>query len=464
VADIFISYKHEDKRAIEPLIQALQSQKFDVWWDDKILPGERIPAVINKILDEVACVIVVWSKLSLASNWVPDEASYGRDHEILIPVTFDGSSAPLGFQQLLVLDLTTWAGDLADLRFQKVVTRVRNLLDRPARQPKSLKITTEMGATNQAVDIGLLRNRYAGIHNKRIFLIVGSFTEEWQISLNRDLIQAAQRADLLCSVLVPFEDHSVEQQRTLLQSIELHGTDYVGGIVVCSGWPDHLMEELAVIVRRLSIPIVFVDRNPPVPDSEILPKLTYVSVSDQAGGELAADAILELTDTIAVKRILVIAGFAKSRRHEAFRSKLYTAETLKGCELVVSQDGKFDRWVSENLAHNQLFKASAESKPFDAVFCTADSMTLGCLDAIERLAKRTESRKPRVIGYDGTTTTKNLIDKGQSPLIRVVIQDSKELAGAAIAQLIKLNQSEGNVKKVIWIDPYLYPRLQRTSI
>jgi TIR domain len=147
VVDIFISYKHEDRRAIEPLIKALELQKFTVWWDDKMLPGEKIPAVINEILDKVACVIVVWSRLSLESNWVPDEAAYGRDHETLIPVTFDGSKAPLGFQQLFVLDLAAWAGDLADVRFQKVVTRVRSLLDRPTKQPKSLKLNTEAEAT-----------------------------------------------------------------------------------------------------------------------------------------------------------------------------------------------------------------------------------------------------------------------------------------------------------------------------
>lgn len=241
-----------------------------------------------------------------------------------------------------------------------------------------------------------------------MFLIVGSFNEEWQISLNRYLMQAAQRSDLLCSVLVPFEDHSVEQQRALLQSIEVHATDYVGGIVICSGWPDHLLEELAIIVKRFSIPIVFVDRNPPVPDSEIPPKLTYVSVSDRAGGELAADAVLELADAINMKRILVIAGFAKSKRHEAFKDKLAAAGKLKGCELVIAQDGNFNRWISENVAHNQLSKASEESKPFDAVFCTADSMTVGCLDAIERLARRRKIRKPRVIGYDGTATTKKV--------------------------------------------------------
>jgi len=47
---------------------------------------------------------------------------------------------------------------------------------------------------------------------------------------------------------------------------------------------------------------------------------------------------------------------------------------------------------------------------------------------------------------------------------RVVIHDSKALAGAAVEQLIKLNQSEEATKKLIWIDPCLYPRLERAFI
>jgi ABC-type sugar transport system substrate-binding protein len=458
---IFISYKHEDRHTIEPLIKALESLNFDVWWDDELLPGERIAAVINEVLDKAACVIVVWSKLSSESNWVPDEAAYGRDHSLLIQVTFDGSRAPLGYQQLLVLDLGAWSGDLTDPRFQKVVTRIRSLL-RPVRQPKSLQVTTELRVPNQRAGIDRIRSRYAAIRNKRIFLIVSSFNEDWQIFLNRDLIRAAQRADLLCSVLVPFEDHSFEQQRALLQSIEDHATDYVGGIIVCSGWPDRFMEESAVIVKRFSIPIVVVDRNPPVPDSEIPPKVTYVSVSDQEGGALAADAVLELAETHTINRILVIKGVAKSKRHEAFKRRLKISRKLKGCE-IAEEDGKFDRWTSENVAYNHIAQAEKDSKPFDVVFCTADSMTMGCLHAIDRV----EGRKPKVIGYDGTPETITRADKLESPLVRIVIQDSKELAGAAIARLISLNQNQGvaDGKKVIWVNPTLYPpRLKRTLI
>jgi hypothetical protein len=52
MADIFISYKREDWPTVEPLVKALEAQNFDVWWDDKIQPGEKITPIINEILDE----------------------------------------------------------------------------------------------------------------------------------------------------------------------------------------------------------------------------------------------------------------------------------------------------------------------------------------------------------------------------------------------------------------------------
>src|SRR6202161_3310160 len=70
---VLISYKHEDAERVLPLVRVLEAQKFTVWWDDKISPGKTIPAVIREALDEVSCVVVVWSKLSVKSNWVLDE-------------------------------------------------------------------------------------------------------------------------------------------------------------------------------------------------------------------------------------------------------------------------------------------------------------------------------------------------------------------------------------------------------
>jgi hypothetical protein len=138
MADVFISYKQEDRSRVEPLVKCLKSNGFEVWWDLELLPGEKIGLAIQQILKKVSCVIVVWSKRSLKSNWVPDEATFGRDHNMLIPITIDGSEPPLGFRQLLTLDLENWGGDAEDPLLQKVFRAVREQLRRPKRQrPRS---------------------------------------------------------------------------------------------------------------------------------------------------------------------------------------------------------------------------------------------------------------------------------------------------------------------------------------
>jgi adenylate cyclase len=104
MADVFISYKREDRARVAPLVQAVKSRRFNVWWDMDLLPGERIGSAIQEVLNKVSCVIVIWSKRSLRSNWVPDEAAFGRDHDMLIPVTIDGLASPLGFQQFSTVD------------------------------------------------------------------------------------------------------------------------------------------------------------------------------------------------------------------------------------------------------------------------------------------------------------------------------------------------------------------------
>ena len=68
MADIFFSYKHEDRAAVEPLVRLLEAQSYVVWWDPTIVPGERFDRVIRRALDDAACVIVAWSRLSVESH------------------------------------------------------------------------------------------------------------------------------------------------------------------------------------------------------------------------------------------------------------------------------------------------------------------------------------------------------------------------------------------------------------
>ena len=108
---VFLSYARLDRPRIQPLITALEDSGLEVWWDARINGGALFAKTIAAALEASDAVIVVWSKLSIESNWVLDEAMHGRDRRRLIPVSFDGSQSPLGFRQFHTIDLSAWTGD-----------------------------------------------------------------------------------------------------------------------------------------------------------------------------------------------------------------------------------------------------------------------------------------------------------------------------------------------------------------
>ena len=51
MADVFISYKREDRPLVRPLVRALQERGFTVWWDSRIETGENWMTCIKRALD-----------------------------------------------------------------------------------------------------------------------------------------------------------------------------------------------------------------------------------------------------------------------------------------------------------------------------------------------------------------------------------------------------------------------------
>ena len=111
MADVFISYARPDRERIAALAVALEHAGFSVWWDRHIGAGATFAEAIEAELESARAVVVAWSKPALVSNWVRDEAAAARDQGKLIPVSIDGTVAPLGFRQYHTIDLTDWTGD-----------------------------------------------------------------------------------------------------------------------------------------------------------------------------------------------------------------------------------------------------------------------------------------------------------------------------------------------------------------
>lgn len=142
MASIFLSYAREDRGVAETLARILEAAGHRVWWDRHIDSGEEFAAEIESQLDASDVVVVAWSKASLKSRWVRDEAAVGGDRGILIPVTIDGSRPPMGFRQFHTLDLTDWKGAKRDRRTDELLHSIERRAEgkrtgRPADQPKA---------------------------------------------------------------------------------------------------------------------------------------------------------------------------------------------------------------------------------------------------------------------------------------------------------------------------------------
>src|ERR1700745_722278 len=108
MTDIFISYASEDRPKAQVLADSLSTRGWSVWWDRKIPLGKSFDEIIEKALAESKSVIVLWSRNSVGSEWVRNEASEAKRRGILIPVFLEPVDAPLAFRLLNGADLTQW--------------------------------------------------------------------------------------------------------------------------------------------------------------------------------------------------------------------------------------------------------------------------------------------------------------------------------------------------------------------
>ena len=141
MSDVFISYKREDRERVGRLVRALEKNGLSVWWDSSLPGGEEWRANIERELGSARCVIVVWTKHSVApdSRFVREEAARAQQRGVLVPVLLDRVTPPLFFGEDQSLDLTHWRSSSRDPFLRDVVAAVRAKIERrpvpPAKGP-----------------------------------------------------------------------------------------------------------------------------------------------------------------------------------------------------------------------------------------------------------------------------------------------------------------------------------------
>jgi len=147
MTDVFVSYARKDLKRVEPIVTALQTKGWSVFWDLEIPPGETWRGYIKKRLDESRCVLVVWSQRSINSHWVMEEADEALKRGILVPVRLDDVNPPFGFTHIHAADLTDWNNNGSHPQFQQCVDAITSRLSPPDQPSESAQRSTISPAT-----------------------------------------------------------------------------------------------------------------------------------------------------------------------------------------------------------------------------------------------------------------------------------------------------------------------------
>jgi TolB-like protein/Tfp pilus assembly protein PilF len=146
MSDVFVSYKAEDRRRVQPLVEALQADGLSAWWDAQIGGGDSWRESIEQQLEAARCVMVIWSKRSVGheGHFVRDEAARAQRKHTYLPVLIDKVEPPLGFGESQAISLIGWRGDRSDARYVAALEAVRSII---AGRPFELHVLPPMPQT-----------------------------------------------------------------------------------------------------------------------------------------------------------------------------------------------------------------------------------------------------------------------------------------------------------------------------
>ncbi|MDV6342381.1 SUMF1/EgtB/PvdO family nonheme iron enzyme [Nitrosomonas sp. Is24] len=108
MSDIFIAYSRSDTAVANRLVQHFRQEGWKVFIDQQTHVGRRWHKEIERELHAAKAVVVLWSVTSRDSDFVLEEAEYGKRKDILFPAFIERMEFPYGFGRIQTADLIGW--------------------------------------------------------------------------------------------------------------------------------------------------------------------------------------------------------------------------------------------------------------------------------------------------------------------------------------------------------------------
>lgn len=125
---VFISHANKDKEQVEKIIAHLNNMGLKTWWDSEISTGEKWRAKIAEQLDDSSAVLTLWTKNSVESSPVCEEAQGAISNNKFVHAKLEDVGLPFGFSEVQFSNIQTWDGDEFDPEMRKLVQALKDKL------------------------------------------------------------------------------------------------------------------------------------------------------------------------------------------------------------------------------------------------------------------------------------------------------------------------------------------------
>ncbi|UCE04313.1 MAG: TIR domain-containing protein [bacterium] len=289
MSEIFISYSSKDRKTTRSLVKILEKRGWAVWWDKNIAPGKAFDRAISLALDASKCIIVLWSKNSVKSDWVMEEALEGAERKILLPTKIDSVSLPFGFRRLQTIDLSRWQGSASSQNIGQLIEAVENLVEpatvakpkRPIRKirthQRTRKLTGALDGKTIVFTGALTESRAA--HAEKVNTVGARYVNS--VSSKTDYLVVGKEPG--ATKLKAAEKHGVKKlsERQWLKILnEAYTRILVGKTIVFTGQLSQPRKKLEAIARKLGAK----------PVGAISGNTSYLIVGEEAGKKKLSNA------------------------------------------------------------------------------------------------------------------------------------------------------------------------------
>ncbi|MGN1384959.1 MAG: D-ribose ABC transporter substrate-binding protein [Bacillus sp. (in: firmicutes)] len=228
------------------------------------------------------------------------------------------------------------------------------------------------------------------IEDITIGLSVSTLNNPFFVSLKDGVVAAAEENGMK-TIVVDAQDDSATQVSGIEDLIQ-QGAD----ILLINPTDSAAISTAVEYANSVGIPVITLDRSSDSGDI-----VTLVASDNEAGGQMAAEYIIELLGENAVVAELEGTPGASATRERGAGFHSVADEKL---QIVSKQTADFDRTQGLNVMENMI----QGNGNIQAVFAHNDEMALGALEAINSAGKNLI-----VIGFDGTEDALASIRNGQ---------------------------------------------------